>query len=555
MENLENKSEVVDKYRTYVQGTIGELENCYRIVLYKSDYSNKASLDKLSNGNIDVTNIKNSITLDKTNNYFSYNKINLPNGFNTIIYLNQFGNPIGYSEFINTQGIIPEKIRIFLSFEVSATEGDPLNINIVYNLSEISNSSLKNKTKNLFSDKLYGFTSAQRITEELDNSTDIYPRYTKHVSELLKQSDESIFLDYGVCNSLGVCRLNVASELTIAEDLKNHQLGYYKGGEIVLYSWKKDENSGVFKYAIHSMSKKNKFGNPICYTNTTEGTKDIKPYPDNSYIIKDIRYFSGKYVSIVLFKNSFSGGEEIYSIYNMETEEWVNLELPNHIMDLWGINSRITELPKAKQLSISSITSFCPDIINTYLDIKNYAYSIDLVKRVGEWFVLKQVRYPYTFRVYTNMTKTIILSDTEGYLDQEPIFINNNILALRTIDTYRGNKYDFYTYFVGNGLYYSEKALLVLNILAGGLTKHLTPLPSNPNILYYPDISNDSCNLKNFGTNLLTDVIGENSDFLNSYLFGFRRNTCPDDLKVPELIGSINGLIYYKTKNNKIKLL
>lgn len=554
MENLENKSEVIDKYKTYVQGTIGELENCYRIVLYKSDYSNKASLDRLSNGSIDVTNIKNSITLDKTNNYFSYNKINLPNGFNTIIYLNQFGNPIGYSEFINTQGIIPEKIKIFLSFKVSANLEDPLDINIVYNLSEISKSTLNNKTKKLFSDKLYGFTSAQKIIKELNNSTDIYPRYTRQVSELLKQPYENIFLDFGICNSLGIYRLNLVREMTIAEDLKNHQLGYYRG-EIVLYSWKKDEISGIFKYTIHSMSRKNKFGNPICYTNTTEGTKDIKPYPNNSYTIKDIRYFSGKYISTVLAKNSFSGGEEIYSIYNLETEDWVSLELPNHVMDLWGVDSRIIELPKAKQLSISSITSFCPDILNTYLDIKNYSYSIDLIKKVGEWFVLKQVRYPYTFRIYTNMTKTIILSDTDGYLDQEPILINNNILALRTIDTYRNNKYDFYTYFVGKGLYYSEKALLVMNLLDGGLTKSLKPVPDNPGVLYFPHTNPELSNLKNFGTNLLTDVVGENSDFLNSYLFGFRRNTCPDDLKVPELIGSINGLVYYKTKNNKIKLL
>lgn len=554
MENLENKSEVIDKYKTYVQGTIGELENCYRIVLYKSDYSNKASLDRLSNGSIDVTNIKNSITLDKTNNYFSYNKINLPNGFNTIIYLNQFGNPIGYSEFINTQGIIPEKIKIFLSFKVSANLGNPLDINIVYNLSEVSKSTLNNKTKKLFSDKLYGFTSAQKIIKELNNSTDIYPRYTRQVSELLKQPYENIFLDFGICNSLGIYRLNLVREMTIAEDLKNHQLGYYRG-EIVLYSWKKDEISGIFKYTIHSMSRKNKFGNPICYTNTTEGTRDIKPYPDNSYTIKDIRYFSGKYISTVLVKNSFSGGEEIYSIYNMETEDWVSLELPNHVMDLWGVDSRIIELPKAKQLSISSITSFCPDILNTYLDIKNYSYSIDLIKKVGEWFVLKQVRYPYTFRIYTNMTKTIILSDTDGYLDQEPILINNNILALRTIDTYRNNKYDFYTYFVGKGLYYSEKALLVMNLLDGGLTKSLKPVPDNPGVLYFPHTNLELSNLKNYGTNLLTDVVGENSDFLNSYLFGFRRNTCPDDLKVPELIGSINGLVYYKTKNNKIKLL
>ena len=561
MEILENKNNIIGQYETHVQGTIGELENCHKVVLYKSDYSNKASIDKLSTNSIDVYNLTNSIILVKSNGYFTYNKISLPSGFNTIIYLNQSGNPIGYTEFINTQGIIPEKINIYIHFEVTITKGDPIDINITYDLSNLSKSTLINKTKNLFSNKLYGLTSVSKITSELTQSVDNYPRYTKNVSELLKQPFENIFLDFGICNSLGLCRLNLVREMTIAEDLKNHQLGYNRG-EIVLYSWKKDESTGIYKYAIHSMSRKNKFGNPICYTNTTEGTKEIALYPDSSYEINNIRYFSGKYISTVISKTS-SGGGEMNAIYNIDTESWVTLELPNHVMDLWGIDSQIIELPKAKQLSISAITNFCPGILNTHLDIKNYSYNIDLVKKVGEWYVLKQLRYfsgkgTYSFWVYTNMTKTIILSCTEGYSDQEPIIINNNLIALRTTETLNDKTYDYYTYYAGDGLYYSEKALQTLYLGITGISKALRPVPDNPEVLYF--FSRDknmpiSDNLGNLGVNMYVDIIGKNNGFINSYLFGFRKNTCPEDLKVPEIIGSINGLVYYKTKNNKIKLL
>ena len=85
------------------------------------------------------------------------------------------------------------------------------------------------------------------------------------------------------------------------------------------------------------------------------------------------------------------------------------------------------------------------------------------------------------------------------------------------------------------------------NITDSGEDK-LLELGIEPNIYY-----TDNKLVYNYGTNLLVDHIG--SSFTESYISGFRRNTCPIDLRTPNIIGSVNGLIYYKTKDNKIKLL
>lgn len=592
METLSKNSTSLGYYKTMSLSTIGELENCEKIALYLANGSKKLSLDKLSKvDNIEDLLLEGTyLIINKTYNSgkgkFLYYKNSVDNpltksGFNTIVYIN-YNKPIGYTEFTYTQGIISEELTIELKFVVnSGNIGqeikliDNLKIDTLQRRVDIKQKTLLN------SDKLYGLTTIDRVNKELKNAINIYPRYTKNINDLFRNPEMSLFLDFGICNSGGLYKLDLIKEMTIAEDLKNHQLGYYRG-EIVLYSWK--ETSGIFSYSVHTLSRRNKFGNPICYTNTTSGTKDIKNYMNGT--IKNIRYFSGKYISVTI--KPFSGKNEFYSVYNIDTEDWVQLDSENHVMDLWGIDSQIIELPRVNELSISTLTSFCPDIINSYFDIKNYTYKLDVERKIGEWYVLNQTRRSDStrqegyFKIYTNMTKTIVLSNTKDYIDEEPIVINNNILALRS--KVAKPDLDYYTYFVGDGTYYSEKALLVLkklylgsgemyypennkvpetiksgqdvinfykiqaaNITDSGEDK-LLELGIEPNIYY-----TDNKLVYNYGTNLLVDHIG--SSFTESYISGFRRNTCPIDLRTPNIIGSVNGLIYYKTKDNKIKLL
>ena len=567
METLENSNITeINSYITHVFGTIGELENCFEIILCLTDESNKLTESSLgaqtstNTGNLIINNITitqyNKVKRNKLSEDFLYSKSELGNGFNTIIYLDQSERNIGYTEFLNIQGLIPEFIRIKLKFSASINIGESIRTN---NKLVILQEELDEKVKKLFNNKNYGFINFKDIKKDLEKSIDdIYPRYTKHLTELSRGENLSILLNQGICTPLGLRKLNLVKEMTIAEDLTNHQLGYYRG-EIVLYSWKQNTD-GTWEYSVHSMSSKDKFGNPICYTKTSRGTKFIA-VDKNLGAIKNIRYFSGKFISVLL--SPTSGGNDFLGVYNLETENWVELDLVNHVMDLWGINSRIIELPKAKELSINSALAFCPDIINTHFDIKNYNYNIDIIKKVGSWYVLRQERIwenkgvvnnkVHSFKLYTNFNKTIVLSDTDDNTkDSEPIIINDNILALRTTS----GDLDYYTYFVGDGWLYSENALLSIykgmnNISESSLEMidgifqfkkrlNLEGLPIQNNKDYY-------------GDKLLVDHIGSN--FLNSYLFKFRRSLCPPKQEVPTIIGSINGLIYYKTENNKIKLL
>ena len=606
-------------YETVSLSTVGDLGSCNTIVLYKT-YS---SLNKLNLGKL-INSIENNYSIEKligTTKYielsresitenFIYDRTppsvreQLPDGFNTVVYLNYKRAAIGYTEFSSVQGTVSERLDIKLDFRVNNSfsednsggdndsgdnEGGDYSTTtgssgIVNDLSTIINSRqlISQKIKSLLnSDKLYGFTNINKINNELSKSKDIYPRYTKNLTELLRNPEMNIYLGFGVCNSLGLGKINLIKEMTIAKDLVNHQLGYYRG-EVVLYSWKK-ENNKIF-YSVHSMSRRDKFGNSVNYTNTYTGTKEINNYPNENFKIKDIRYFSGKYISVVLSSSQSGTSDEIFAAYNIDAEKWVALDSNNHVMDLWGIDSQIIELPDKKELSIKTLTSFCPDIINTHVDIKNYPYKIDLVKKVGEWYVLNQIRQSEkdktkrgSFKIYTNINKTIVLSNTSDYLDEDPVFLNNNVLALKT-KTDHGS---YYTYFLKDGISYSENALTVMSKMYNlgkdiSIPNHQKPdkiTNANDVVNYYQinafcdtdyklfeatDIISNICGDNNdliysYGNGLLVDHIGDN--FVSSYLQGFRKNLCPSDLKIPEIIGSINGLIYYKTKNNKIKLL
>ena len=602
METLTKNSENLGYYKTTSLSTIGELEDCDRIALCLTKESEKLNLDKLNNAESLEELLPNSkyLTIDKAKKeeVFVYNRLNILDnpliqgdnnlGFDTIIYLNYKNRPIGYTEFTYTQGIMPEELIIKLKFNVENSDGKEIKFSD--NLDSILTSGkINNKLKTLLnSDKLYGLTTIKRVNEELKKAVNIYPRYTKNVSELLSDPEMNTFLDFGICSSEGLYKLNLIKEMTIAEDFKNHQLGYYKG-EIVLYSWKKDSEKYV--YSIYSLSRRDKFGNPICYTNTTSGTKEIKNH-DNG-IVSKVRYFSGKYISVTI--KSSSGKGDFYAVYNIDTDDWVQLDSVTHVMDLWGIDSRIVELPNSTELSTSTFSKFCPDIVNTFLDIENYTYKpFDVEKKIGEWYVLNQTRqsestkYKCHFKIYTNMTKVIVLSNTllnntSDYIDEEPLVINNNLLALRTKTKYVlsgvTKNLDYYTYFVGDGIYYSENALFILNKLYSKSGEMCYPNNLNPEKIktiqdvtdFYNIQATDSESLlsmgiepnvyhtksgkliTNYGTNLLIDHIS--NSFTESYISGFRRNTCPTDLLIPELIGSINGLTYYKTKDNKIKLL
>lgn len=537
---------------TYVKGIIGDLENCRTILLYRS-----TSLLTLSITNMDfvLDNLKkngNYVKLNKIEgkDYYLFNRLDENNnirytGFDTIIYLDHLDLPIGFTKFNVVKGLISDNLKIKTDFDTvigrtEASNSDNLGLlNVEYSLDNVTE--FISLSKKLINDNLNGYSTSKDLNKQL-SEVKLKHSFTNNINEVIVDHNKLIALNYGMINNEGLFRLDIIKEMTIADGFTNIQLGYYRG-EIIAYLWNIKEVSGgvEINYIINSLSRKDLFGNPITYTRKGSFST-INIYDVNVANVK-INYFSGRYLSVTVGSNSV--------VYDIIEEVMVCLdnEYPNHVIDLWG-NGRIIELPSV--LSRKNLVEFIPETRNLHIDIKNYKQTIHLEKIIGEWYVFKETRSSSrktnaifeNFLIYTNFTKTIIIS--EKY-DNEPIIINNNILALRTTELLDNKKYDYYTYFVGDGNFISENANMIMDRL-NNESRNKKYFNSDFGCLVY-----DENNYEYYKNNsLIIDRIGSN--FLDSYLFGFRRSECPEDIKVPEIIGAISGLVYYKLEN-KIKLL
>lgn len=549
---------------TYIKGTIGDIIVGTEIVLYK----HKPGLEKISITNLDevlnevlkenskyggYTSLKRS---GKDEDYI-YSRINVnslgDSGFNTIIYLSPTNSnePIGYTEFLTAQGIIPKEVSIKLDFEATSEVGVD-KINIFNSFSSVRE--FKSISKRLISNKLGGFTSIFKVEQEIGTDK-TFSRYTREVNNLFENPENSILLDFGLATKDGLYRLDLIKEMTIAEDFEHYQLGYYKG-EIVLYAWKTKNQEIV--YLITSLSRKDKFGNPISYTNTPEGTKSLSNVPNLKSAVKSINYFSGRFASVHLE----SGHNAVIDVFDsklvLQDEKASNI---SHIIDLWSPYSHVIELPSV--LNKTSLMEHLPETKDLYINVPGYTtLTIKPVKKIGEWYVFREVAknldstsnsITLNYLIYTNFTKTIRIC--EEY-DEEPIPINNNLLLLRSKETIGNTTYDYYTYFTADGDYCSENYLMAKDLIDGVKKPAGKFYYQNFGCVIYSKtkyLASKAENYNNYSEKkLLIDKLGDN--LLDSYIFGFRRNTCPENLEVPEIIGAINGLIYYK-EGNKIKLL
>lgn len=526
---------------TYVNGIISDLEECSTIVLYRSTRLLSISIQNMEYVLETLEKNKNYNKINKVDNYYLFDRLDENNnirytGFDTIIYINHLGIPIGYTKFNTIKGLIPEKLKIttdFLSNSNVWSDVSEENIDIEFSLNNITE--YISLTRKLLIDEPYGFTTAKDIRDGL-TQINLYNRYTNNTDELITNPEKAIRLNYGLLNNEGFYRLNLVTNMVIPQDFYNIQFGYYKG-EVVCYLWRINNESELkLDYKIISLSRKDVFGNPIQYTN-----RDSFNTLNVGKRIEKVNYFSGRYVSIKIKDQTDS---EVWNIIE-NSKVILDNDYKNHVINLWG-TGQIMELPNV--LSKKNITEFIPEVRNLFINIKNYRQSIHLVKTIGEWFVFRETRtnvskinnISKSFLVYTNMTKTVMVSET---LDHEPIPINDNILLMRVTETLDNVEYDYYNYYVGSGNFISENALMELDIIQKG-TKNNRTYNSELGYIQYSD-----ANIDNYSNNLIrVDNLGSN--ILTSYLSGFRKYTCPDDLKVPEIIGAINGLVYYKSGND-----
>lgn len=511
-------------YNTYILGTTKNVLDCLRIVLYNKS---EVAVDKISLHNIntvynDVIKSEKYLRLVRpgTTDLFEYSASNgvIP-GFDVIIYLdNSDLTPIGYTEFLNVQGV-ERNITISLSFETKV--GENPDIILINSLSQLQGSSTK---RDFIGEKLWEYTSAGKVKEGIETG---YPRYTTHLSSLKYGSDVcNIFLDYGaIGKDMNLLKLDVSKGIDINPyrlDWSRYQLGYY-GLDMVLYTWKDNI------YSVYSITKRNKFGNPLSYTPSTVGYYSL-PVFDKSKT-QEIVNFSGKYIVV-------SVGSE-YKLFDITTQRWVEFGDKSFVLDQWDYKDTITEIPKL--LNYENVFSYLPDMSNVYLDLKKHSdrYSIAIVRKINSWYVLRQkITNSRGLLVYTNSSSVMYTNDS---LTDLPMIFNDQLIVSKDTEINSGKLY--YTIFTGGGEWYTEKARQTLD---GGTLEYDPQL----GIMFCNtgDTEKDEAQRKRYLSGEIK-IVWEDDELYNSFFAGWRRNVLPKSSGIPRLIGSLSGLIFYIDEN------
>lgn len=523
-------------YNTYILGTSNNASTSLEILLYnKSDWYGVNKLPKLSLYNL--SQVYSQITSSKDKKYLILNrdgiedpfKYGLKNGkitgFSVIIYISTVENsPIGYTEFLNTQGI-NNNIDIYISF--SSNISNIINIELINSLSQLRNNT--NVGKNFISDEnLYNYVSKKTVLDEISR-IDPYPRYTSHVYNLINNKETNILLSNGVISNNGFYKIILNSGVNIDPYLnlfENHQLGVY-GRDIVLYSW-----SGN-KFSIYSLLKRTKFGNPVVYTTDNVDYNILEDLGNN----QKIYYFSGRF--IITITTDFSN---TLGLYDLKKKIWITPEYSNFFLDILDPKSIIYSIPN--NVTSFNITNYLPEINNTFINLSEFSkYSnIVILEKIGQWYVFKNKKSTIQdYNIYSCINKSLtVVRDVDI-----PIVINDSVIMVRTTT----EDLDYYTVYLGDGIeYLSEKAR---SIESGVDLEYDSEL----GILFCNDDNSET--YKNYYREGKIKIVNKRSGIFGTVLEGFRKGYLKDniDKEVPNIIGAFFGIMYYINEDSYLNYL
>lgn len=523
-------------YNTYVIGTSNNASISLEILLFnKSDWSGINNLPKLSLYNL--SQIYSKIISSESNNYLVLNRNSIKEpfnykfkngritGFSAIIYISTVENsPIGYTEFLNTQGV-NDNIDIYISFNSSIS--DIIDVELVNSLAQLrGNTNIGEKF--ISQDNLYNYVSKDIVINE-SSKIDPYPKYTSNVYNLVNNKDTSILLSNGVISNSGFYKITLNSGVNIdpySNLFENHQLGAY-GKDVVLYSWSKN------KYSVYSLLRRTMFGNPFVYTTDNVDYNILDTLGDN----RKIFYFSGRF--IVTITNDFPN---ILELYDMEKRIWIKPEYSNFFLDTLDSRNIIQSIPN--NVTSFNISDYLPEISNTFINLTEFSkYSnIVILKKIGQWYVFKNKRSTaQDYNVYSCINKSLtIIRDIDN-----PIILNDSVIMTRTLT----NDLDYYTIYLGEGIeYFSENAR---SIDSGIELKYDDEL----GVLFCNDDNSEV--YRNYYKSGKIVVINRKDSVFGTMLEGFRKGYLRDniDKEVPNIIGAFFGIIYYINEDNYLNYL
>lgn len=517
-------------YNTYILGTVKKIVTCSEIILYNNS---RVSTEKISLYNIntvyrEVLSSGNYIRLIRNNETdpFEYESSENFNGFNVIIYLSDSDNtPTGYTEFLNIQG---EELNINIYIKFSSNIGNDIELILTNSLNQLRSNTTSNKY--FIGEGLNQYVSCQEVLNNVKNS-DSYSKYTTHLSSIKKDGElENILFDFGILKGSNMYKNNILGNLNIDPfeiGFNNYQIGYF-GNDIVVYEW-----DDKLRYNIFSLSRVNKFGNPISLINNISIGYDFIPETIGNYNISKINRFS----SGLVFITDEVGNNLTYSLLNSGIIEEGN----NLLIDELDPKGHYTVLPLV--LTMNNIYDYCPEISSSFIDLEeiNKQGSITLIKKVGSWIVLRQRRSGgKNILIYSNNSMNIYINETED----DVLIINDQLIAIRTIVKEENKEY--YSIYSGKGQYYSEKVKTLISPSGKLIYDNELGIYINNDTYFgdYKKLYNDKT--------IKLSVVGES--IKNSYFKKFRRNILPQNQTLPKILGILRGIIFY-LDDNKLNFL
>lgn len=485
-------------YNNYFSGSILQISECLEIIIYnKYDFKDRISLYNLESfyfKNLVGTSERFSRIYRQNKNPetpFTYKKL-LKEGFNIIVYIsNVSGSPIGYTEFINTQGV-GVSLDIFL--EVSGEYDGELGIIIQNQLAG------KNLSRRFQGNEIYNYATIK----------DIYDRkyrnlFTSDVGRTEKDIYSFILSTSGIIMRSESWKVRANTWLTINPDLTNYNICFYDGA-IMLAAWE-----GTV-YSLYPLLSR---GNTISGT-ASSGIKKIvgRYYIDTENNIRDL----------------------ITGVIQEKTEK-------TQFCDYLDPKDRVYNLPTF--YSISPIFKYIPEINNIYLDLDNYLKSSPVVihSKIGSWFILQR-DFGGAY-IYTAVSPTSVINLSGEDLDNT-IFVGDQTMIL--CDKGDSDHFPYYMIYNSHGTELStEKAREILLNGRLGWWEETGNIGDEFFKFCYLDTEEDEIHFEEyFGDNGLVSVVHQYESLENTELRKYRRNIYPKQQGIPELIGSYGGLIFYK---------
>ena len=485
-------------YKNYFLGSVSQISDCVEIILFnKSSITERISLTNLEYFYSKYLTGFNTVEYtrlgrDDSESLFEYKK-DLPEGFDIIVYISPVSNsPIGYTEFLNTQGV---GLTIGIGLNITRSlSGFGIDIIIENHLTD------KNLRKDWQGTHLYNYSKRSDITGEKK----INP-FTSDIGRLEKDSFSFILGSSGVTTKKETHRLNLKKDIEISS-LGNYSVFYYKG-DLVLAEW-----SGK-RYKMYSL-----LSNGIYEGNTTI----------------EINKITGRY---------YIGVDKV--IRDLETGEAVEKTKKFLFCDYLSPGNRLYDLPVF--YTKTNVFKYIPEINNIYLDLDNYLKSNQLmiVGKIGSWFILER-KYGGS-NLYIAVSPTSVLTMTVEDLERA-LFINDQTIILRE-DSYN------LVYHVEEKNLLTERSRVILlggrlsdyTILEEG--SFVCKIQ-----MCFLDTEEDQEHYDEYFGSELVNIVFNFENLSETVLNQYRRSIYPKCLGIPELIGSYGSLVFYKI-GNKVNVL